>query len=97
MKIYRIEHELAIPAEANPRFGIPGIHELDRYSGWNRCTGGDKGDLLFDGYDMIDGRTVLLNPAFRTVFDDLTDQEVFDLACEVLRQAFESVGTDCVM
>ena len=96
MNIYPLEHEMALEVEADPRFGDLGIRESNRYNGRSRRIGGDKGDLLFDGYDVLDGRTVLRAPAFCTAFDDLTEQEVLDYAQEVLDEAFASIGTDCV-
>ena len=96
MHIYPIGQEIALHIEADPRSGDLGIREADRYNGWSRCIGGDKGDLLFNGYDLFGGKTVLRDPAFRTAFDDLTDQEVLDYAREVLDEAFASIGADCV-
>ena len=56
MNIYPIEHEMALEVEADPRFGDLTGRETDRYHGRARRIGGDKGDLLFDGYDALDDR-----------------------------------------
>jgi hypothetical protein len=96
MGVYPIECPMTFSAEADPRSSDLGIREVDRYNGWSRRIGGDKGDLLFNGYDVVDGETVLRDPAFCTVFDDLTDQEVLDYAHQVVHEAFAAIGTECV-
>ena len=96
MKIYPIAYPMSLNAEADPKSADLGIREVDCYNGWSRRIGGDKGDLLFNGYDVLDGETVLRDPAFCTFFDDLSDQEAFDYAQQVLHEAFASIGTACV-
>lgn len=66
------------------------------FSEWNRCDyrtiGGDKGDLLFEGYIIRDGRTVLYKPKLRTTLEGLLPDEVDEIAQEILDFSFASIG-----
>ena len=95
--IFDNDQQVSISVPANPRCGQIGIHEKERYDGWYRIIGGAEGDLLFDGYEVTDkGETILHDPAIVTCHDDLTDDDVQDLAIEILMFSFESIGIECV-
>lgn len=97
--ICSINKELSVDCEANPRFGDLGIHEIDRNHGWGRCIGGDLADLLFRGYDVVDGRTILRDPAIITNvnMEKWTEDDFHSLANSILQESFASVGVDCLM
>lgn len=98
--IYYLQQPFVIDGEAPSRFSTPSITEIHRAEksgrGFNRCIGGDKGDLLFDCYDVDDGQTTLSNPALSTSIEGLTDDEVMDIAREVFDASFASIGWDAV-
>jgi len=96
--IYPINNELSLEGEANNRFSCPSGSELDKYHGFSRCIGGDHGDLLFDGFDVENGKTILSNPHVFSFIDlsDATDDEIHDLAMEILLNSFNSIGLECV-
>lgn len=98
--IYHLQSPFVIDGEAPSRFATPSITEIHRAEksgrGFNRCIGGDQGDLYFDCYDVGDGQTTLSNAALSTSHEDLTDDEVMDIAREIFDAAFASIGWDAV-
>ncbi len=96
-----LKQPFVIAAQANPRFGRPSMSEVIRaesnpvYHGYNRVIGGDRGDLLFDGYMVFRGDTMLTDPAVWTE-EQLTDDEVTDLARQIFNESFASIGIETV-
>jgi len=109
--IYHLQSAFVIDEAANPRFGTPSTSEVKRaeterhHHGFNRVIGGDRGDLLFDGYEVVDGKTILSNPAVSTNLlfrgdrsSELSqgDGTVEELAREIFEVAFDSIGIETV-
>ena len=98
--IYHLQNPFVIDAAANPRFGTPSITEIKKAEtsnhGFYRVIGGDKGDLLFDGYDVADGKTFLYSPAVQTAYSGLNDEEVVEMAREIFDESFASIGIETV-
>ena len=92
MKTYEIKDSLIIPGTANPRFGDLSMSEIEN----GRRIGGDHGDIVFYGYVIREGCTVLSMPTLKTAIEDLDSDEVLDTAREILDCAFESIGVECV-
>ena len=67
--------ELSIDGEANPRFGELSSSEKPKKNGHYRVVGGDQGDVYFDGYEVINGKTVLINPELYSGHEDLTEDD----------------------
>ena len=95
-RLYRIREDLTIPEAASVRYAELALNELNRHNGWGRCIGGDRGDLFFDGYRVKGNTTILYNPALRTTIVDLSSDEAFEIASEILAASFESIGVECV-
>lgn len=93
--------ELCLPGLARPRFAGPSLTEVRRAEARNapgiRVIGGDKGDLFFEGYtlDAESGRTILEQPVLRSSLE-LDGTEAREVAEEVLLEAFELIGLECV-
>lgn len=87
---YTVTTPLTLPVRANPRF-----RDLSRHEEGGRIIGGDKGDLIFDGYDLDDTSTTLSGVKLRTDLD-LTEDEVNDIAKEILQFSYESIGIETV-
>lgn len=93
-----VTRELSIPVEANDRYAGLSLSEIRSDRGC-RVIGGDKGDLWFDGYEVARGKTIIYKPCvygFSHDFQEWDADEVDDLAEEILLEAFESVGVECV-
>ena len=100
--IYPITMTLSLEGVANPRYSDLDQNELkhsdtDRH-GWGRVIGGDLGDLYFDGYDVIGGRTYLRSPAVlsNAIDHTWTEDEIYNLAVDILSNSFSSIGLECV-
>lgn len=98
---YKVVGKLSLPEEANPRYDEPNPDAPDPNNlrhGFGRVIGGDQGDLLFDGYTIENGETVLYNPHVLTGLDmvDWTDDDLFSLAQEILMTSYDSIGVECV-
>jgi len=91
---YKTTRPLTVPGLASRRH-----EDLTRreYMRGYRVLGGDRGDLHFQGYTLQpeNNQTVLDSPVLLS-YDDMTPDEVNDIAEEVLAQAFESIGFDAV-
>lgn len=85
---------LSIPIEANPRFAEMSSSELRKRE--HRVIGGDVGDLIFKGYYIENGKTVLIDPVIVTSHKNLDVQEVQDVAQVILSCAFISIGEACL-
>ena len=108
--LYHLKNAFVIDEAANPRFGTPGAGEVKRaetdyFHGFNRIIGGDRGDLLFDGYEVVDGKTILSNPAVstnllfrgdRSAVLTQGDGTVEELAREIFDASFASIGIETV-
>ena len=92
--VYFLESELSLPALANPKFKDLSFTEVTKRD--CRVIGGDKGDLEFKGYELEDGKTFLYKPVVVTTLEGLTDDQVFDVANEILMFSYESIGAECV-
>ena len=90
---YRPTQPISLDGEANPRNADLTSSEVKR--GY-RTIGGDKGDLHFKGYTLEDGRTTLYQPWITTTLEDLTEDEVNEIAQEILDFSFDSIGFESV-
>lgn len=89
---YRIERELSLPGLANSRYADLSMREMRR--GY-RVIGGDRGDLHFGGFTLDEGKTVLYKPVLVTSHD-LNEDEAYEMAEEILRFSYESIGLETV-
>lgn len=88
-----ITQRLYIPVEANPRFSDLTRKECDK----GRIIGGDQADLRFWGYTVERGRTMLTNPELiRGNFDGWTDDDVNNVASDILAAAYASIGAESI-
>lgn len=100
--LHHLQRPFIIDEAANPRFGDPSISEVRRAEqsshGFYRCCGGDHGDLLFNGYDVEDGKTILRNPAVSTFGppEDWTEDDWEMLAREIFDASYASIGIETV-
>jgi len=101
--LYHLQNAFVIDEAANPRFGTPGSGEVKRaetddyFHGFNRVIGGDRGDLLFDGYEVVGGKTILSSPAVwsnSTLLLSAGEDE--ELAREIFDASFASIGIETV-
>jgi len=94
--IYKITQELFVEGEADERWAdAPAFaKERDFSHGYYHWIGGDKGDVLFQSFEVRDGKTYLLDVGFSSGYNDMTDDEVYDAAIEVIGCAFESIGIE---
>ena len=81
--------KLTLPEAANPRFADLSLSED------HRIIGGDKGDLCFNGYTVEGDETILYQPVLVTSLE-LNDDEVQDIAEEILQASFNSIGIETV-
>lgn len=79
---------------ADPKCANLSFSEVSRRG--YRTIGGDKGDLHFRGYTLEENRTVLYQPWITTMLEDLTEDEVNQIAQEILDFSFESIGFETV-
>lgn len=91
---YRVTAEISIPEEAPKKHADLSSNEVDR--GY-RVIGGDKGDLYHKGYTVENGRTILYTPVLVTTLEDLTHDEVNEIAQEILDFSYDSIGVESVM
>lgn len=88
------------------QLSLPGVPDTMRYSDLDfsevsnrgyRIIGGDKGDLWHEGYSVDDNNqiTYVHKPFLKTGLD-LTPEEADEIAREVLQEAFDSVGWECL-
>lgn len=109
--IHTLQDEFVIETAANPRFGDASTTEVTRSEtvqhlhGYYRCIGGDQGDLLFNGYSIVGGKTVLCDPAVNAFgmgegrFDngsDWTEDDWMSLARNIFDESFASIGIETV-
>ena len=102
MSLYPLDRAFVIDEVAPWRRGEPTTTELraaekfPHLRGFNRVIGGDQGDLLFDGYDVDGGRTTLTNPTLSTTHEDLTGDEVFEIARAIFDESYASIGIETI-
>ena len=102
--IHSLSEPFVIEEAANPRFGDASIQEVRRsestplYHGFYRVIGGDAGDLLFDGYSVEKGKTILCNPAVNSNMADesWSEEDWNNLAREIFNCSYASIGIECV-
>lgn len=92
---YEIRQPLTLPGLASERRADLWLDELDSARGC-RVVGGDRGDLEFRGYWRREEQNVteVCDPVLVTAFDDLSEQEAYDIATEILEQSFASIGLE---
>jgi hypothetical protein len=92
---YPITKPLVLPERANPRFADLTTKES---RGGGRVVGGDRADLYFFGYECRGGSTHLTNPELVTGHDwsAWTAEELHALADQILKEAYASIGIECV-
>ena len=81
---------LVIPEEADSKYADLRFQESPRR------IGGDKGDILHEGYVTAGGQTALYRPIFETTIEGLSQDDAFNLAQEVLDRSYEAIGVECV-
>ena len=95
-----VEREMSIPNEANRRFEDPSSSELTRQERAGRYAprviGGDRGDVYFTSYSVEDGKTVLNDCTLFTGLDIENQEEIDDLADQIICEAYDAIGVDCV-
>lgn len=91
MNNYKIG-SLSFPWQANSRYSSLSSQELKR--GY-RVIGGDRGDIWFDGFGVDDSGTELAGVVLRTSLE-LTPEEQREIAVEIMEQAYDSIGAECV-
>lgn len=84
---YQIKPELSLPGEASERYSNL------RFGEDCRKIGGDLGDLLFEGFDVVNGNTVLRSPVLVSSLQ-LGEEEATELASEILLASFDSIGLE---
>lgn len=85
--------KLTLSEQAEPLYADLSLSEVRKSD--HRTIGGDKGDLWFDGYTLENGETVLYKPVLVTIHE-LNDDEVQDMAQEILQASFNSIGIETV-
>lgn len=90
---YEIKQELTIPAKANPRYEDLSFTEYNRRG--CRIIGGDLGDVEFSGFTVRESDTVLASPVLISSLE-FNEDEVFDIAQNVVMESFASIGVECV-
>lgn len=91
MKAYTIDG-LIFPWQADYWSGTLSTREAQR--GY-RVIGGDRGDVRFTGYDVDDAGTELAGVTLHSALD-LTPDEALEVAMDIVAQAYQSIGTECV-
>lgn len=91
-RCYIISRELSLPVEASRKHTDLTVKESET---GGRTIGGDLGDLNFQGYFVEPGKTVLFKPELLTTLE-LSDDEAYETAREVLFASFESIGAETV-
>ena len=81
---HKIEQELSIPAKADPKYKDGKRVIADRFA-----------DISFDGYEIKEDKTVLINPVLISGCLAFPEQ-AFEIAEEILKEWFEDIGTECV-
>ena len=96
MARFEVKEPLILEEVANLRYATLSANEA-KNRGY-RVIGGDRGDLCFTGYDVdrSEGTTTLENVSVRTKIEGLNDDELYDLAREILSEAYCSVGIECI-
>ena len=94
MKHYHITEQLTVEGLANSRYQDLDKKELNSKYGC-RVIGGDKGDIHFYGYDLNHNETMLRDPFLFTSLD-LTDDDVNNIAKEILQECYNSIGLESV-
>lgn len=89
---YPLTDALLFPWKASRREENLGSSDLKR---GHRVIGGDKGDLIFTGYDVTDDGTQLRDPILVSSLQ-LTEEEAHEIAVAIVEEAYASVGTECV-
>lgn len=84
---------LSFDWQADPRYADLSLTEQNRRG--FRVVGGDRGDVRFNGYDVDDKGTHLCGVRLLSSLD-LTADEAREIATEVIEQAYESIGAECV-
>jgi hypothetical protein len=90
--------DFCIDEAADPRFGEPST-KRGHQDGFPCCIGGDAGDLLFRGFDVVDGKTWLRDPTVATnleVANDFSEEEWLDMAREIFKQAYQAIGLTAI-
>lgn len=97
---YTVERPLSVPEEGNDRFSDPTSSEVHavnlgyRYD--NRLIGGDRGDLYFSSFEVRDGETFLVSPTLATSLEINDQEEIDELAADILAYAYDALGVECV-
>lgn len=96
MARYKISNSIVLAELANDRYSALSSNET-KNRGY-RVLGGDRGDLCFEGYtvDRSEGTTTLEEVSVRTKIEGLSEDELFDLANEILTEAYCSLGIECI-
>lgn len=91
---------IIIDQAADPRQASPSSSELTRMEregrDYARVIGGDRGDVLFDGFECDGDRTILDSFTLRTTLQDLTEDEMDEIAAEIVNDAVASVGIEAL-
>lgn len=90
---YTITQPLTLPQQADPKKADLSFSELKKRD--FRAMGGDKGDLEFQGYTIENGTTTLYKPVLVTSLQ-LSPEDAYETAQEVLLNNYQSVGIECV-
>lgn len=93
---YPVPGAISLPGLANIRYAALSGYEVQKYG--HRTIGGDKGDVRFEGYtlDRDNNATVLYKPVLVNAIDGLTEDEVNELAREIVQFSFDSIGLETV-
>lgn len=100
--LYHLPERIVIDRRANPRFGDASSGEIrlsemnPSMMGFYRVVGGDNGDFLFNGYSVDGDRTIITGAAIATTLIDLNDDDIMDIAQEILDCAVSSVGMEAI-
>jgi hypothetical protein len=57
-------------------------------------TGGDRGDLRFQGYIFKEDRIILYKPVLVTCLEDLTEEDVLEIAREIVNISWKSSSNE---
>lgn len=84
---------LSLPVLANPKYQNLSFTESNKHG--HRVIGGDKGDIYFEGYTLEENSTILYKPILQTLLE-LNEDEVEDIANEIVQFSFDSIGIETV-